>query len=178
MEKSPSMVGVLGDLVRTRPSGIRSLDPNFSMAAIGGEAEFLMRRDAPQSFGPDSIYDKLMQANLQILLLGVDYTALALFMHLEKMNGVRYRYDKTFIGTTRYRGGTFSDTAIHFVRDRELNPVSYRTRIGTLIDQEPECVKLSFGYGEHRFLPGATVARVVAENLAKDPFCLIQNPVG
>lgn len=178
VEKTPSLMGVLSEMVRSHPSAVRSLDPNFSMAAIGPAAETLMHRDILHSFGPASIYDKLMQADFRVLLLGVDYTALALFMHLEKIHAVRYRHDKTFTGTTSYQGRTFPDTAVHFVRDRVLNPVSDRNRIGALIDHEPECRKRAFGYGEHRFLPASTVAGVVAEQLSKDPFILIKNPVG
>ena len=177
VENSPSTVGVLGDLVRTRRSAIRSLDPNFSMAAIGEKAEFLMTRESHHSVGRGSIYDKLMKADVQILLLGVDYSSLALFMHLEKVHGVSYRYDKEFTGITRFSGRTFSDDAVHFVRDLELNPVSYRNRVGALIDQEPDCVRRPFAYGLHRFVPASTIARVVAENLAKDPFCLIKEPL-
>ena len=178
VERSPSTVGVLGDLVRAWPSAVRSLDPNFSMAAIGNRAESFMRRETIHSFGSGSIYEKLMQADLRILLLGVDYTALPLFMHLEKLRGVSYRYDKLFTGVTRSRGSSFADSAIHYVRDLDTNPTSHRMRVGALIDVEPDCVRRQFRYGEHRVVPASTVARVVAEQLAKDPSSLIKEPVG
>jgi len=57
VENSPSTVGALGDIVRNSPGAVRSLDPNFSMAATGFDAENLMRRENPQSLGPGSIYD-------------------------------------------------------------------------------------------------------------------------
>lgn len=178
VEQSPSTVGVLGDLVRAWPGAVRSLDPNFSMAAVGGQAAALMRRDTIHSFGPGSIYDKLMQADMRVLLLGVDFTALPLFMHLEKLHAVPYRYDKTFTGLTRSRGRTVPDSTVHFVRDLDLNPINHRSRVGAVIERQPDCVMRAFAYGEHRFVPASTVARVVAEELVKDPSCLIKEPVG
>ena len=178
VQRSPSTVGALGDLVRTRPGSVRSLDPNFSMAAIGGDAHALMRRETPHSFGAGTVYERLMRAGMHVLLLGVDFTALALFMHLEKVHEVHYRYDKFFSGTTRHGDHTFEDTAVHFVRDEHLEPESYRSRVGDVIDRQPDCRRVALAYGEHRFVPAATVARVVAESLVRDPYFLIEKPVG
>jgi aminoglycoside 3-N-acetyltransferase len=178
VQQSPSRVGLLGDVVRSRPEAVRSRDPNFSMAAIGAAAGPLMRRASAHSFGPGSPYDQLMQADVRALLLGVDYTALPLFMHLEKLHGVAYRYDKPFSGTTRDQGREVADMTIHFVRDMEQGTTTDRTRIGPLIDAQPECVRRTFGYGEHRLVPGAVVARVVSEQLARDPHCLLKEPAG
>jgi aminoglycoside 3-N-acetyltransferase len=178
VEESPSKVGVLGDVVRKFPGAVRSPDPLFSMAAVGRDAADLMRRESTQCFGPGSIYGKLLDTGrLHVLLLGVDFTALSLFMHLEKINGVKYRYNKSFPGTTSVGGRTFPDEAVHFVRDRVMKPVTHRPRIGALIDQQPECLRRKFAYGEHRRVPAATIARLVREQLARDPFYLIKDPI-
>jgi aminoglycoside 3-N-acetyltransferase len=178
VESSPSTVGALGDLVRTWPGAVRNLEPNFSMAAVGARAQELVNRDIRHFVGPGSVYDKLMQADMRVLLLGVDFTALALFMHLEKLHQISYRYDKEFKGRTRHQGEEFEDTALHFVRDLDLNPITHRSRIGAVIDQQPDCQQVSFAYGQHRLVPATTVARVVSECLAKDPYFLIKDPVG
>jgi aminoglycoside 3-N-acetyltransferase len=177
VENSPSTVGVLGDIVRKWPGAVRSLEPNFSMAAVGGRAGELMARDVPNPFGEGGYYDKLLKAEGFALLLGVDFTALPLFMHLEFINQVVYRYEKEFKGTTCHQGKKYQDKAVHFVRDEKLNPESYRSRVGAVIDQEQDCKKVKFAYGEHRLVPLKTVARVVAQCLAQDPFFLIKSPV-
>lgn len=177
LEKSGSTVGVLGDLVRKRPGAVRSLEPNFSMAAVGAQAEELMAREVLNPFGKGGYYDKLLRSAGQALLIGVDFTALPLFMHLEWMHGVSYRYEKEFTGTTRVKGREYQDKAIHFVRDEKLDPISYRSRVGQVIDQEPDCIRAKFAYGEHRLVPLNTVAKVVDRCLANDPFFLIKNPV-
>lgn len=177
LENSDSTVGVLGNLVRKWPGAVRSLEPNFSMAAIGAQAEELMARDVLNPFGRDGYYDKLLKADGLSLLIGVDFTALPLFMHLEWVHGVTYRYEKEFSGTTRVKGRDYQDKAVHFVRDEKLDPISYRSRAGQVIDQEPDCIRIKFAYGKHRLVHLKTVARIVARHLAEDPFYLIEKPV-
>jgi len=174
---SPSTVGILGDLVRKRPHAVRGTDPNFSMAAIGSRAEWLTRRDTINSLGENTPFDKLVQENACILLIGVDFTALPLFMHLEKIHQVDYRHDKRFSGQSINHGQIYSDESIHYVRDETKNPESFRSRAGEIIDQTPFCKKIKFRYGIHRFLQARTVVDVVSKGLADNPFFLIKQPV-
>lgn len=177
VENTPSTVGALGNLLLGRDLSVRSLDPNFSFVAIGSDAGRLMQRDTRESFGFGSTYDKLLDSEASVLLLGVDFTALAMFMYLEKVHRVAYRYDKRFDGVTRHRGDQYPDHAIHFVRDERLNPVSHRQRIGSIIDKENSCCRVEFGYGLHRLVPASKIAGAVAKELKKNPFVLIEKEV-
>jgi len=174
---SPSKVGVLGDLMRSRDDAFRSTDPNFSMVSIGKDASELMSRETSFSFGLGSIYQKLMDNNFHVLLLGTDYKALSLFMHLEKIAGVNYRYDKKFNGKSRIDGKVVDDESIHFVRSIEADVHSNRNKIGSNIDREAEVVKCSFGYGEHRYFRASTAAKVIAKHLSVEPDCLVDGDV-
>ncbi len=175
-QASPSTVGALGDLVRGHAEGRRSLDPNFSNAGIGPEAAAFLRREGELSFGPDTFYDRLVQADAQILLLGVDFTALPLFMQVERMRQVPYRYDKRFTGQTRDAGRLFADAAVHCVRDRDRNFVNDRSRVGAAIEADPACRTARFGYGLHRLTTARCVVRVAEACLARDPHALIRFP--
>ena len=172
--ESESVIGALGNIIRRRPDAIRSLDQNFSMVAIGKNAKYLMTRDSLFSFGLGSIYEKILSLNPHVLLLGVDYTALSLFMHLEKIAAVNYRYDKVFEGISQNGGEKYKDSSIHFVRDLEVDPVSDRNRIGAIIDKDGDCKKVTYAYGVHRLIPARTITKIVAQNLVKDPYCLIK----
>ncbi len=172
--ETPSDVGQLGDLTRTHPDGLRNLDPNFSNAAIGPGAPALLERTVKRSFGPETFYDRLVQADAWVLLIGVDFTALPLFMQIERMNEVPYRYEKTFHGRTRDGDRLFDDTAVHFVRDETLNFDSDRKPTGDLIDADPTCRHADFGYGHHRLVPASTVIRVAERRLREDPHALIR----
>lgn len=172
-EDTPSTVGALGDAVRSAPGAIRNLDPNFSNAGIGPMAEPLLRVDSPESLGVSSVYARLVQADCRILLLGVDYTALPLFMHLEAVNRVPYRHSKTFHGRIRVAGELRMTMAVHHVRDAALDPQSDRRRIGAIIDREPDLAFADLPYGRARMVAASTVARVVTRELARDPLILL-----
>lgn len=177
VDNSPSTVGILGDLVRKRSHAVRGTDPNFSMAAIGPKAAWLSRRDTIHSLGENTPFDKLIKENASILLIGVDFTALPLFMHLEKIHQVDYRYDKRFSGHSINQGKIYQDQSIHYVRDEKKNPESFRSRAGDILDKTSFCKKIRFRYGTHRFLPAKTVVDVVSSGLATNPFFLIKQPV-
>jgi aminoglycoside 3-N-acetyltransferase len=174
VEESDSVIGALGNIIRKRPDAIRSLDPNFSMVAIGKDAQLLMKRESLFSFGLGSIYEKILSMNPHVLLLGVDYTGLSLFMHLEKIAAVNYRYDKIFTGISKNGDEKYEDSSIHFVRDLAVDPISDRNRIGAIIDEEEDCKKVSYAYATHRLIPSRTITKIVAQNLTKDPYCLIK----
>jgi len=174
---SPSTVGVLGDLVRMAPGAVRSLDPNFSMAAIGAQARRLMARESLYSFGPESIYQKLMDADLWLLLIGVDFTAVSLFMHLERMAGVAYRYEKRFDGVTVVGGELHADSAYHFVRDEKMAVISHRQPVGSLIEEHSSCRSRTLAYGVHRLVPASLVQETVLSCLRRDPYFLVQFPI-
>jgi aminoglycoside 3-N-acetyltransferase len=174
VENSPSTVGLLGDLARARPDAVRSLDPNFSNAAIGREAEFLMARETSHSFGPGTFYDKLCKGEGKILLIGVDFTALPLFMHIEKVEGVPYRFDLEVEGTTITPAGRSHDKAIHFARCDMEGLGNDRLPVGNLLDDDPACVQVEYGYGVHRYVPARTVVNVATDLLRRDPNGLIK----
>lgn len=89
-----SKMGAFAEFVRKR--GVRSSDPIFSHAAIGGEAKELM--DVGDAcFGDNSFFDKLYKADGKIINFGMPFEPT--FIHyIEKKFGVSYRYDKKFSG--------------------------------------------------------------------------------
>lgn len=174
LQASPSRVGVLGDLLRGAPGAIRSLDPNFSNAGLGPEAACLLERTGQRSFGPGTFYARLIEADAQILLIGVDFTALPLFMQVERMAEVPYRTEKRFTGTTRDGGRSFRDAAIHFCRRFELAFENDRRAVGADIEADPACRVATFAYGTHRLTTAKTVVRHAEALLARDPHGLIR----
>ncbi|MBM3546839.1 MAG: AAC(3) family N-acetyltransferase [Alphaproteobacteria bacterium] len=171
--ETPSTVGILGDILRRHDRGFRNLDPNFSNAGVGPLAEKLLTLDGSESFGATSPYARFIDADIRILLLGVDYTALPLFMHLEAKHGVPYRHPKSFHGRLRIAGELKETVAVHHVRDAGLNPQSDRRRIGAFIDREPEVVLADLPYGVARMTSARVVERVVARELRRDPLILL-----
>lgn len=87
---TPSHVGALSNLLRTRPGAVRSIHPTHSVAALGaGAAGFCAGHENDDSpCSPTSPYGKLLDAKGKILLLGVDLTRCTFIHCLEEIAGL------------------------------------------------------------------------------------------
>jgi aminoglycoside 3-N-acetyltransferase len=170
---SKSRVGVLADIALSRGDSIRSLDPIFSMVAIGSQAEDLMKLESPNCFGPKSIYQKINDIGCTFLLLGVDFSSLSFFMHLEKKLNVPYRYDKAFYGQTVTPNGSFNSKAIHYVRDMQLAAKTNRSRIAKDILNHSMCNQKYLAYSNHISVPSSVVEEVVIKRYKSNKTYLI-----
>lgn len=177
VQNSPGTVGLLGELLRNRAGALRSKDPCFSNAAIGARSAELARRDVPNSFGAGSLYDKLLSADAKALLIGLDFRALPLFMHIERMHGVNYRYEKKFTGVILDNGQRIESDMIHFVRDERRNPETDRSRISSELDNCPDCKLVGYGYGEHRCIRMRVIVEKALAQLESNHYFLLKQPV-
>lgn len=176
VNESKSTVGVFTELVRQQPEAIRSNDPIFSMVAIGNEASLLMTRSSKNCFGKGSIYERLHKRNTKFLLLGIDYNqGLTFSIHIEKMFGVKYRYDKVFKGITVNNDDCHEDSAIFFVRDFKINPKGARNKVGYQMDKLGLSKVAKLAYGTHRVVAAKDYFSYATECLKKDPFAMIES---
>lgn len=171
--ETPSTVGVLAEIMRRMPGAVRSKDPNFSNVAIGPAAERLMAWEGGASLGHGSFYDRFIEADGRVLLLGVGFEALPIFMHLERLLNVPYRYDKRFAGRTKIGDAIINTVAVHAVRDERLEPKTDRGPIGEIIAKESAFRSVPLHYGTASFVPARTIAAVVERELAKNPNILL-----
>lgn len=100
---SAADMGTFAEWLRQQPGAHRSVDPCYSVAALGAQAEALTR-DAPvNSFGKHSFFARFAAADGVILNLNFD--AGSTFLHyLERERRVPYRFDKTFEGFIEQNG--------------------------------------------------------------------------
>ena len=115
-DKTPSVCGFLSELVRKDPQSLRSDDANFSIAAIGKNAEYFTK-DAPErSFGPNSFWERFLDRNGKFCNFNFD--SASTFVHyVERCLKVPYRYDKPFPGTSIANGREQKGAFYHFVYD-------------------------------------------------------------
>ena len=174
-------IGVFSEYVRGLPGAVRSLDPLFSMVAVGPEAEALMEHKVKHSFGPGSVYERLFERDMLLAALGITYdTGLSAFMHLEKLAGVDYRIDLLCRGTTvGYDGLAFADEITHYARHEEKYPRGDRNRIpfGKRMEADGVATALDFGSGRHVALRAKPFAEYTLEALAKDPHVMFRSGV-
>ncbi len=119
ISNTPSVVGMVTERFRTRPSVRRTADPIFSFAARGPLAEELCAIPVKECFGRDSAFAALHRLNAHIVDLGCSMTRGGTFVHyIETAHGVDYRYPKTFLGTViSPEGKAVNRSVVYNVRD-------------------------------------------------------------
>lgn len=175
---SPTLkqVGLFGEHLRTRPGAVRSPCPQFSFAAVGPEAEFIMQRTSPACFGDGSVFAGLFEKNVVFVGLGISYSnGLPAFMHLEHRAGVDYRYDIELNGQCIGADSKiYDDRAIHFARATELYPTGYTDReaMGGELESRGIATAAQLGAARHFALHAQPFADCVLEALSKDPHAM------
>jgi len=116
VRKSKSTVGALTEFVRKQKGAIRSEDPIFSHAAIGKNAEKLLKDVSSECFGGDSFFDRFYKSGGKIINLGKFFDITFLY-YIENKFGVNYRYNKKFSGTViKENGSEHHKEVVYYVR--------------------------------------------------------------
>src|SRR3989338_10957632 len=115
-KSTPSVCGLFSEMVRKDQEAIRSDDANFSIAAIGKNAELFTRNAPEHSFGPDSFWDRFLHAGGKICNFNFDAGS-TLIHYVEKKITVPYRYDKGFPGKAIEGGKETDKIFYHYVYD-------------------------------------------------------------
>ncbi len=122
-QETPSAgMGAFSEYVRRLPWACRTPHPMQSLAVVGRWADDLCGRDTPSAFDPGSAFERLLELDGKLLLLGADIQAASMVHYSEQRAAVPYRYWKTFTGPVKTARGWERRTARMFVRDLELDP--------------------------------------------------------
>lgn len=110
--------GMLSEHVLEKANAIRSLDPNFSVVAMGEKAAYYTEKPTHESFGAGCFFERFVNNNGKIVCMNFD--AGSTFIHyIECKNAVEYRYNKAFNGIIRIGGQEIKDYSVHFVYSLE-----------------------------------------------------------
>lgn len=113
-------MGMFTDYVLKQPDTIRSLDPNFSVAANGGKAVFYTQNPPEKSFGDNCFFERFYQLNG--LICNLNFDAGSTYVHyVEHKLNVPYRYDKQFKGNVLVGDKWEERISYHFVFDKPEN---------------------------------------------------------
>ena len=105
-------MGLLSTALWRHPDARRSLDPIFSVIALGPRAEEMTAGVPTSCFGPDCVYARVIEADGAICNIGIGSHS-ALLHHVEQKLAVPYRYLKSFRGVTVV-GGQARETEISY----------------------------------------------------------------
>jgi aminoglycoside N3'-acetyltransferase len=73
VRRTPAGIGLLPEIFRRTPGAVRSLDPDFCVTALGGEAESIVGSEpsASDPFGIDASYQRILERHATLVGLGV-----------------------------------------------------------------------------------------------------------
>ena len=105
------LLGVLSSYIKDLPGSVRSLNPIFSVSANGPKARHICGSKTGAAFGPDSPWQRMLDCNAEILLLGCELSDNTFTRYVEQRFGVPYLYNKMF-NTPVYSEGEIINTSI------------------------------------------------------------------
>lgn len=110
-------MGMFTDYILRQLDTIRSMDPNFSVAALGGRAEYYTQNPPEKSFGDNCFFERFYHQDG--LICNLNFDAGTTYVHyVEHRLNVPYRYDKQFKGRVRVGDKWEERVSYHFVFDR------------------------------------------------------------
>lgn len=111
VRKTPSAIGLLPEMLRRTRGALRSLDPDFCVTALGGDAAAIAGLDpsAPDPFGADSAYQRMLDRDAVLVGLGVSLNTSSFIHAIDSRAQGGYPQpvylDRAFVVPVTDRGG-------------------------------------------------------------------------
>ena len=179
LKKTPcdKNIGIYSEYIRKKKNSFRSLDPLFSITGIGPDVKKILKMKSKSSFGKNSIYDNIFEANVKILSIGVPYThGISAFMHLEKLANVNYRITRKFDGYIINSKKKYKDHIYHFARKEKIfrKFKMNREKIGIMLEKNKISKKITY-HGKKIFLIDTLKFKnYVVSKLKENPFLMLE----
>lgn len=117
-----SGMGVFSEYVRRQADARRTPHPMSSLALLGPLADELASLDTPGAYDPGSAFERLLELDFKLLLLGAGVQAVSIVHYSEQRFDVPYRFWKDFHGLVRTPQGWQPRRYRMFARDLEIDP--------------------------------------------------------
>jgi aminoglycoside 3-N-acetyltransferase len=174
--RTPSQgMGVFSEFVRQLPTARRTPHPMQSLALTGRFADDLGSRDTLSAFDPGSAFERMLDLEFKLLLLGADIQAVSMLHYSEQRAQVPYRYWKEFTGKVRTPSGWEQRTYHMFVRDLNLDPHIDLHPVQDELIRRGQWAEASLNYGRISSCTLTDFVVCVDEFLARDPWSLVTN---
>lgn len=122
--RTPPRTGALPKAALSREDFARTAHPLYSFAVWGAHREELLAVSSPDSFGPGTVFEKLLAWDASALVIGLGALAGNTYIHhVEQTVGVPYRYSKEFTADYTDVGGVREKRTYRmYVRNLEMDP--------------------------------------------------------
>jgi aminoglycoside 3-N-acetyltransferase len=168
-------MGAFSEYVRQQPGARRTAHPMQSLAVIGRYVDDLTGRDTQSAFDPGSAFERMLELDFKLLLLGADIRATSIYHISEQRHNVPYRYWKDFPGQVRTPNGWEQRSYRMFVRDLELNPILTAEPVQKLLEERRQWHSVALNYGKVSACRLRDFVAAVDHFLAVDPWSLVTN---
>ena len=168
-------MGTFSEYIRGLSATRRTKHPMQSIAVIGKDAEDLAERDTLSAFDPGSAFERMLELEYKLLLLGADIQAVSLLHYSEQRAALPYRYWKDFSGEVLTPEGWRTQTYRMYVRDLDIDPQIELYPVQKLLEDAGQWRSLPINYGHVSLCRLADFVAAVDYFLAKDPWALVTN---
>jgi aminoglycoside 3-N-acetyltransferase len=142
---------------------------------VGHYADDLAGRDTLSAFDPASAFERMLELDFKLLLLGANIQAVSMLHYSEQRANVPYRYWKDFTGQIYTSHGWQTRTYRMFVRDLELNPQIQLHAVEDVLKVRGQWRSVPLTYGEIALCHLTDFVTAADELLADDPWSLVAN---
>ncbi len=174
--QTPSQgMGAFSEFVRQQPQARRSLHPMQSLAVIGPNGADLAERDTLSAFDPGSAFERLLELDFKLLLLGASIQAVAMIHYSEQRAGVPYRFWKDFQGQVYTGKGWETRNYRMFARDLQADPHLDLRPLQAELQARGEWAAIPLNYGLVSTCRLADFVAAADRLLAADPWAFVTN---
>jgi aminoglycoside 3-N-acetyltransferase len=175
-QETPSVdMGAFSEYVRRQPQARRTTHPMQSVAVLGYYAADLAGRDTPSAFDPGSAFERMLELDFKLLLLGASSRAVAMFHYCEQRAHVPYRYWKDFSGEVFTSTGWERRTYRMFARDMEIKPELTLDPVVADMQARGLWNSVPLNYGQVTVCRLEDFVACADRFLAEDPWSLVTN---
>ena len=174
VRETPSKMGYMTNLARLDPRAKRVFHPIYSFAVIGKYADDFAKINDKSSYGANSAFARLRELDGKIMVIGLSYNdSMTFFHHIEEMEGVDYRYLKTFTGQiTDWEGNTYEDSYQMLVRDLDKGVKTMVDPMGALLEEAGIIKAKKIGEADVKLMKANEVYEFTAREMKRDPHLL------
>jgi len=165
-----SIVGAITEAIRARPNAIRSNHPTHSVTAIGPLAEVITEKhEKVDPFAKGSALYKALQANANILQLGVTHTTNSTIHVAEELAKVPYLERQRHVGILQPNG------TVVYKWIRRPGCSQGFNEVDEILYAKDQIAELKIGPCKARLMTARSVVDAALEMLAFDPESLLCN---
>lgn len=168
-------MGAFSEYIRQLPETQRTPHPMQSLGVVGRYTGDLAGRDTLSAFDPGSAFERMLELDFKLLLLGADIQAVSMLHYSEQRANVPYRYWKDFTGQVKTATGWQPRTYRMFVRDLELDPLLQLLPIQKVLEARRQWKSAPLNYGGIALCRLVDFITAADELLAEDPWSLVAN---